>query len=177
MRTTLHLIAPLVAALAASITLHAQTPDWMFALEGVYIGRLEMPDPSGVGDKVSWDARLDGRRNLQENGFVLQWMIERDSGVEETLTTWHWEDERVCETTIVSGRPSEECWLVTGQTDHAVILRRGGEFGGAAMLFERTVERLPGQLRITELHNDGSGKWEFAVGYVFEEMKPEASKH
>lgn len=176
MRKTLHLIAPLAAGLAASLTLHAQTPDWMFALEGAYIGRFEMPDASGEQDKATWDARLDGRRNLQENGFVLQWMVEREGGVEETLTTWHWEDEHVCETSIVAGRPSEVCWLVAGQTDHAVILRRGGEFSGSAMLFERTVERLPGQLRITDRHNDGSGKWAFAQGYVFEEVKPEAGK-
>lgn len=166
----------LLISLAALGSLRAQTPDWMFALEGAYIGRLELPDASSVTGRVSVDARLDGRRNLSENGFVLQWMIEEESGVEETLTTWHWEDEHVCETAILAGRPAEECWVVADQTDHAVVLRRGGEHAGTAMLFERTVERLPGQLRITDRRNDGSGAWTFAQGFVFEEVKPEAGR-
>ena len=167
-------------ALAAISTwnaaLRAQTPDWMFALEGAYIGRYEEPDPTGVKDELTWDARLDGRRNLSENGFVLQWMIEGELGVEETLSTWHWEEGRMCETEIVDGRPAEVCWLLYRQTDHAVVLRRGGEWEGQAMLFERTVERLPGQLRISDEHNNGDGNWRFHQGFVFEEMKPEASK-
>ena len=165
---------PLIAAVfAAAPVLQAQTPDWMFALEGAYIGRLELPDANSPTGKADVDARLDGRRNLSENGFVLQWMIEGDAGVEETLTTWHWEDAHVCETSIVGGRPTEECWLVAGQTPNAVTLRRGGEYAGTAMLFERTVERLPGQLRITDLRNDGNGKWLFTQGFVFEEVKPD----
>jgi len=169
----------LVATTALSAwnaALHAQTPDWMFALEGAYIGRYEVPDPSGLKDELTSDARLDGRRNLSENGFVLQWMIEGESGVVETLSTWHWKEGQMCETEIVGGRPAEVCWLLHRQTDHAVVLRRGGDWEGQAMLFERTVERLPGQLRITDQHNNGDGTWRFHHGFVFEEMKPEASK-
>ena len=166
-----------LASLFSAFSAAAQAPDWMFALEGAYIGRYEEPDPSGVKDKLTWDARLDGRRNLKENGFVLQWMIEEEGGVNETLSTWHWDDDRLCETAIVGGKPLEECWVVHRETELAVVLRRGGEWEGTAMLFERTVERLPGQLPLTDLHNNGSGKWTFHHGYVFEEMKPEASKH
>lgn len=159
-----------------SDTIRSQTPDWMFALEGAYVGRMETPDPSGERDELTTDARLDGRRNLDENGFVLQWMISEEQGVVETLTTWHWEDGRVCETWIEGRQPVKVCWVIHRTTQHAVVLRRGGEFEGTPTLFERTVERLPGQLRITDLHNTGDGKWNFHHGFVFEEMKPEASK-
>lgn len=158
-------------------TMWSQTPDWMFALEGAYIGRMETPDPSGERDELTTDARLDGRRNLEENGFVLQWMISEAEGVVETLTTWHWEDDRVCETRIEGRQPVEDCWVIHRTTQHAVVLRRGGEFEGTPILFERTVERLPGQLRITDLHNNGDGKWSFHHGFVFEEMKPDGTKN
>lgn len=156
-----------------NVPVQAQTPDWMFALEGAYIGRYEVPDPSGVRDKLTWDARLDGRRNLVENGFVLQWMIEDGDGVAESLSTWHWEEGRMCATEIVDARPLESCWVVHRETEHAVVLRRGGEWDGEAMLFERTVERLPGQLRITDRQNNGDGGWRFQQGFVLEEFKPE----
>ena len=155
----------------------AQAPDWMFALEGAYIGRLDLPDSNSPTGKSSLDARLDGRRNLAEDGFVLQWMVEEGDAVDETLTTWNWADGRVCETSIVDFRPMEVRWLVERTTDHAVVLRRGGEWKGKAMLFERTIERLPGQLRISDRRNDGNGTWLFESDFVLEETKPQTGKH
>ena len=47
------------------------TPDWMFALEGPYVGRFEKA-MEGKDELVTYDARFDGLRNGKENGFVLQ---------------------------------------------------------------------------------------------------------
>ena len=42
----------------------------MFALEGTYIGRLEME--VGSESLLTYDVRMDGLRNGKEDGFMLQ---------------------------------------------------------------------------------------------------------
>jgi hypothetical protein len=140
----------------------AQTPNWMFALEGTYIGRQEIPDIHAGGGRRTNDARLDGRKNGEENGFVLQWREEgQNEEIEVRLETWHWdaELEQVVITRIVENKPIAENWFVLESDGAHAVLSRGGEHENGPALLKLTFERLPGQLRLDLRANNGSGKW------------------
>ncbi|MGB1075922.1 MAG: hypothetical protein ACPGYK_07005 [Flavobacteriales bacterium] len=154
--------------------MNAQTPDWMFALEGSYIGYKSVPDIYAGGGQRQEDARLDGKRNGAEDGFVLQWMIsseEAEEMVMEHLETWHWNSdlERMVMTRIVDNRPVVENWVVTQSSSSRAVLERGGEWNGKPTLMRMTMERLPGQIRFEFRTNDGSGKWEMAFRYILDD--------
>ena len=166
------LLPALVFALFGNAS--GQTPDFMFALEGTYIGHKEIPDVSAGGGRRLEDARLDGKRNGAENGFVLQWMIAEPSSsnmITEHLETWHWDAEtaRVVITRIVDNKPIVEPWFVEDQTSSRAVLVRGGEFEHAPALLRLTLERLPGQIRFELRTNDGSGKWNVVHRYLLED--------
>lgn len=61
----------LLSGLMINSPVNGQAPDWMFTLEGTYVGRFEMPASEG-GNMRTVDARMDGKRSGAENGFVLQ---------------------------------------------------------------------------------------------------------
>lgn len=151
-----------------------QTPDFMFALEGTYIGHKEIPDINAGGGRRLEDARLDGKRNGAENGFVLQWMIAdpaSDNMVTEHLETWHWDAEtgRVVITRIVDNKPIAEPWFVENQTTSRAVLARGGEHNNAPALLRLTLERLPGSIRFELRTNDGSGQWDVVHRYLLDD--------
>lgn len=164
----------LVLGLSAC-SMSAQTPDWMFALEGAYIGYKYVPDIYAGGGQRQEDARLDGKRNGSEDGFVLQWLTSAEEATEmviEHLETWHWNSdlERMVMTRIVDNRPVVENWVVTQSSTSNAVLERGGEWNGKPMLMRMVLERLPGQIRFEFRTNDGSGKWEMAFRYILDDV-------
>lgn len=155
-----------------------QTPDFMFALEGTYIGHKEIPDVNAGGGRRLEDARLDGKRNGAENGFVLEWMLADPTSnnlVTEHLETWHWDaaTERLVITRIVDNKPIAEPWFIEEQTSSRAVLARGGEYNNAPALLRLTLERLPGQIRFELRTNDGSGKWTGVHRYLLDDYSEE----
>jgi len=145
----------------------AQTPDWMFALEGTYVGRLEILDSEIL---ATHDIRLDGLRNGSEDGFVLQFAISEDDGIRERVEMWSWDaqNEQVKMTSLEDNKPVSSTWFVDN-TGPQVVMSRGGSESGRAVLIELRIQRLPGQLRMDRLINDGSGQWELRDRYVLDE--------
>lgn len=149
----------------------AQTPDWMFALEGTYVGRIEKID----GDiSASSDIRLDGLRNGNEDGFVLQFAISTDDGIRERVEMWSWDaqNEQVKMTSLEDNKPVSSTWFVDN-TGPQVVMSRGGSEAGRAVLIQLRIQRLPGQLRMDRMINDGSGEWELCDRYVLDEAEIE----
>jgi hypothetical protein len=149
----------------------AQAPDWMFALEGTYIGRVE--DSSTEIESV-YDVRLDGLRNGDENGFVLQFRYSTANGIREKVEMWNWnvETSQVLMTTLEDNKPFSSSWFVEKEGAQ-VVLSRGGEYAKRAVIHQLRVLRLPGQLRMDYLINAGSGAWELIERYVLDEENME----
>ena len=145
----------------------AQTPDWMFALEGTYVGRLEIVDNE---IQATYDIRLDGLRNGNEDGFVLQFAISGDDGIRERVEMWSWDaqNQQVKMTSLEDNKPVASTWFVDS-TGSQVVMSRGGSEWGRAVLIQMRIQRLPGQLRMDRMINDGSGQWELRDRYVLDE--------
>jgi len=145
----------------------AQAPDWMFALEGTYVGRLEISEDNV---KVTNDVRLDGLRNGVEDGFVLQFMVSNDNGIQERVEMWGWDldNKQVLITTLEDNKPTVSAWYAEKEGTQ-VVLSRGGSDAGRAVLIRLRIQRLPGQLRLDRLINDGDGQWQLQERYVLDE--------
>ncbi|MGB2385385.1 MAG: hypothetical protein ACPH8E_07765, partial [Flavobacteriales bacterium] len=107
-----------VVFLAASLLLvsqvYGQAPDWMFALEGTYVGRYEIP----AGDDEAMetvDARLDGKRSGAEDGFVLQFARESATGIVKEAQMWSWNAAAgaLDVTAISDGHRTESQWFAS----------------------------------------------------------------
>ncbi len=172
----------------AFLSFQGQTPDFMFALEGTYVGQKEIPDATAGGGRRTLDARLDGRRNGAEDGFVLQWKLAKDVSnaqqtsdsvavlmVTEQLETWHWDDNRgrLVITRIVDNKPIIEDWFVMDETSSRAVLERGGEWANAPALHRLTLERLAGQIRFERRVNAGDGKWTVVHRYMLNDFVQE----
>lgn len=152
----------------------AQAPDWMFALEGTYVGRLEVKPLNGISELVTVDARLDGKRSGSEDGFVLQLSRETPEGIEKEAQMWSWnsQEELLDITAIREGQRIESQWFAS-QNGPAVLLTRGGSVGGQAAIERLRLERLPGQLRLTKQFNIGDGEWTLLWRYVLDDFVAE----
>ena len=105
---------------------YGQAPDWMFALEGTYIGRYEMP--TGEGENMrTVDARMDGKRSGAEDGFVLQFARESENGIVKEAQMWSWNaaEGALDVTAIQDGQRDETQWFAAPK-GLAVNLTRGG---------------------------------------------------
>jgi hypothetical protein len=152
----------------ASYGFAQQTPDWMFALEGTYIGRLEME--VGLESLLTYDVRMDGLRNGKEDGFMLQISKEQDEAISESAQMWLWDHENsVVEVTVLeNNQPTISEWFVT-QSGLSTSLTRGAAEGQRAVIERWRLERLPGQLRWDKYVNFGDGDWRFRWRYVLDE--------
>lgn len=151
----------------------AQAPDWMFALEGSYVGRFEKP--SGDGEAMDTvDARLDGKRSGAEDGFVLQFAREAASGIVKEAQMWSWNGVAgaLDITAISDGQRTESQWFASPK-GLAVSLTRGGTVAGAAAIERLRLERLPGQLRLTKQYNLGDGVWTLQWRYILDDYNGE----
>tara|TARA_B110000285_G_scaffold189072_1_gene215566 strand:- start:1863 stop:2387 length:525 start_codon:yes stop_codon:yes gene_type:complete len=148
-----------------------QTPDWMFALEGTYVGRLEVMDGES---KTKSDVRLDGLRNGDEDGFVLQFATSTEQGIRERVEMWSWDDQagQVQMTTLEDNKPTKFSWFVNAN-GRQVVLSRGGSENGRAVLIEYRIQRFPGELRLNRFINDGSGEWVLRDRYILDEEEIE----
>ena len=146
----------------------AQAPDWMFALEGSYVGRYEVPDEAGL---IAVDARWDGKRSGKEDGFVLQISREYAEGIEKEAQMWNWNaDQNLLDlTTIADGRRLSTEWFCTTE-GLATTMTRGGNVDGKAAIIRVRLERLPGQLRVQEHCNFGDGTWQLQWRYVLDDF-------
>lgn len=150
-----------------------QAPDWMFALEGSYVGRLE--EATDVSDQLSTsDARLDGKRNGKENGFVLQWALASDIQISEVAEMWNWQSdqENLLITRLEGNRPVSSMYWVT-ESGNMTVLTRGASEGQQAVLERIRIQRIPGQLRFDRYVNFGDGNWEFRSRFVLDEFIPD----
>lgn len=140
----------------------------MFALEGTYIGRLEME--VGLESLLTYDVRMDGLRNGKEDGFMLQISKEQDEAISESAQMWLWDSEAsVVEVTILeNNQPTISEWFVT-QSGLSTSLTRGSAEGQRAVIERWRLERLPGQLRWDKYVNFGDGDWRFRWRYVLDE--------
>ncbi len=145
-----------------------QAPDWMFALEGTYVGRYEVPDATGELSTV--DARWDGKRSGKEDGFVLQISRERAAVVEKEAQMWEWNNDlSVLDImAIADGQRISTQWFAE-ESGMAVLLTRGGSANGQAIIERMRIERLPGQLRVQLHHNSGDGNWGLQWRYVLDD--------
>ena len=148
-----------------------QTPDWMFVLEGSYVGRYEvaLEDSDEV---LTRDARLDGLRNGKENGFVLQVSTESENGFEKSAQMWSWNDElKMVDIASLSDRQAEtSAWFVSS-VGLTTTLTRGSSDAKNAVIERWRLERLPGQLRWDKSVNMGDGTWLFRWRYVLDEFE------
>ena len=154
-------------------SISAQAPDWMFALEGSYVGRFEKP--SGDGEAMDTvDARLDGKRSGAEDGFVLQFAREVASGIVKEAQMWSWNGAAgaLDVTAISDGQRTESQWFAAPK-GLAVNLTRGGTVEGAAAIERLRLERLPGQLRLTKQYNLGDGAWTLQWRYILDDFNGE----
>jgi len=170
-------ISPLMLLLVGLATgmlngVMAQTPDWLFVLEGAYVGRYEVPDANG--DLMVQDARWDGKRNGKEDGFVLQ--ISRELGAtvskEAQVWTWNSQDSQLDLMVLEDGARKESQWFCE-TNGPATILTRGGNRGQRAAIIRLRMERLPGQLRVQEHANFGDGEWILQWRYVLDDYMGE----
>jgi len=157
-------------ALASSASL-AQAPDWMFALEGAYVGRHEMQPADGTTELITVDARMDGKRSGSEDGFVLQLSRETEDGIEKEAQMWSWNSENgLLEImAIQDGQRIESEWFAS-QKGPTVHLTRGGSVAGQAAIERVRLERLPGQLRLTKQYNIGDGEWMLLWRYILDDL-------
>jgi hypothetical protein len=166
-----------VVFLAASLLfvsqVYGQAPDWMFALEGTYVGRYEMP--TGEGENMrTVDARMDGKRSGAEDGFVLQFARESENGIVKEAQMWSWNasEGALDVTAIQDGQRNETQWFAEPK-GLAVNLTRGGAVDGAAAIERLRLERLPGQLRLTKQYNLGDGEWTLQWRYILDDFVAE----
>ena len=152
----------------------AQTPDWMFALEGTYVGRCESPNASNDKIPIIRDIRMDGLRNGTEDGFVVRYVMESEMGVSDWVEMWGWDEASgmVEMTTITGNQPAKYSWHVES-SGSLTVLTRGGSENNQAVIFRLKLQRLPGQLRMNRFVNDGSGAWEWRERYILEEYTSE----
>lgn len=155
---------------------HAQAPDWMFALEGIYVGRYEVasPDLGDAAEMQMFDARIDGKRSGAEDGFVLQISLEAEGGVQKEAQMWSWngESNQLDIMAIQDGQRTQSNWFAE-QSGLAVNLTRGGSVAGKAVIERLRLERLPGQLRLTKQFNTGNGQWTLLWRFVLDDFAPE----
>jgi len=147
-----------------------QTPDWMFALEGSYVGRFEV-EANDSEEIVARDSRIDGLRNGKEDGFVLQISIESNQEIEKSAQMWTWNQaEGVIEVAALSDRQAQTSkWFVSSE-GLTTTLTRGASDEGKAVIERWRLERLPGQLRWDKSINTGDGEWQFRWRYVLDEF-------
>ena len=147
------------------------TPDWMFALEGPYVGRFEQAI-DGKDELVTYDARFDGLRNGKENGFVLQLAKEINGEIFKSVQMWNWNDAN--QTVEIASLNNNEAvnseWFVSSGT-LSTSLTRGASEANAAVIERWRIERLPGQLRWDRYVNFGDGDWQFRWRYVLDEVE------
>lgn len=162
----LSLLAVLI--LGAWTAILAQAPDWMFALEGTYVGRYEVPSEDPV------DARIDGKRSGAEDGFVLQIALEGEGGVLKEAQMWSWNSDsnQLDIMAIQDGQRTQSHWFAE-LSGPAVNLTRGGSVAGQAAIERLRLERLPGQLRLTKQFNTGDGQWTLLWRYVLDDFVTE----
>ncbi len=146
------------------------TPDWMFALEGPYVGRFEQAI-EGKDELVTYDARFDGLRNGKENGFVLQLAKEVNGEISKSVQMWNWNDaNQTVEIALLNNNEAMTSeWFVLSGT-LSTSLTRGASEGNAAVIERWRIERLPGQLRWDKYVNFGNGEWKFRWRYVLDEV-------
>lgn len=160
----------------AGSTVQAQAPDWMFALEGTYVGRLEWhpESPSLEATPLTVDARMDGKRSGSEDGFVLQFSREAEGGIEKEAQMWSWSstENTLDIMAIQNGQRTESQWFAT-QSGPTVLLTRGGTVNGQAAIERLRLERLPGQLRLTKQYNTGDGEWTLLWRYILDDFVAE----
>ena len=146
------------------------TPDWMFALEGPYVGRFEQAI-DGKDELMTYDARFDGLRNGKENGFVLQLAKEVNGEIFKSVQMWNWNDAN--QTVEIASLNNNEAvtseWFVSSGT-LSTSLTRGASEANAAVIERWRIERLPGQLRWDRYVNFGDGDWQFRWRYVLDEV-------
>ena len=151
---------------------NAQAPDWMFALEGTYVGRYEQAQGGRIqGEELPpLDARVDGKRSGAEDGFVLQFALEADAGVAKEAQMWSWNGaaNQLDIMAIQDGQRTQTSWFAE-QIGPAVSLTRGGSFAGKAVIERIRLERLPGQLRLTKQYNNGDGTWTLLWRYILDD--------
>lgn len=164
----------LVSFALASLTSFSQAPDWMFALEGSYVGRHEMQPAEGATGLITVDARMDGKRSGAEDGFVLQLSHETEDGIEKEAQMWSWksEDGLLQIMAIQDGQRTESEWFAS-QKGPTVHLTRGGSVAGQAAIERLRLERLPGQLRLTKQYNIGDGEWKLLWRYILDDLVTE----
>lgn len=165
------LCAGFVFSSLCSVLNAQQTPDWMFALEGTYVGRFEMALEDS-DELVTRDARVDGLRNGKENGFVLQVSIESEVGIEKSAQMWTWNDEAgMIDIASLSDRQANtSAWFVSS-AGLMTTLTRGSSDAKNAVIERWRLERLPRQLRWDKSVNAGDGKWLFRWRYVLDEFE------
>ncbi len=104
------------------------TPDWMFALEGPYVGRFEQA-MEGNDELVTYDARFDGLRNGKENGFVLQVAKEVNGEIFKSVQMWNWNDAN--QTVEIASLNDNEAvtseWFVSSGTLSTSLTRGASE--------------------------------------------------
>ena len=160
----------LFSGLMMSSPANGQAPDWMFALEGAYVGRFEMP--AGEGENMrTVDARMDGKRSGAEDGFVLQFARESEDGIVKEAQMWSWNASAgaLDVTAIQDGQRIETQWFAAPK-GLAVNLTRGGAVDGAAAIERLRLERLPAQLRLTKQYNLGDGEWTLQWRYILDDF-------
>ena len=163
----------IATSLFLTSNVHGQAPDWMFALEGTYVGRYEIPAQGGEAMEAL-DARLDGKRSGAEDGFVLQFARESTMGIVKEAQMWSWNASvgALDVTAIQDGQRSETQWFAAPK-GLAVNLTRGGTVDGAAAIERLRLERLPGQLRLTKQFNLGDGEWTLQWRYILNDFVAE----
>ena len=163
----------LLSWLMINSPVNGQAPDWMFTLEGTYVGRFEMPTSEG-GNMRTVDARMDGKRSGAENGFVLQFARESEDGIVKEAQMWSWNASAgaLDITAIQDGQRNENQWFAAPK-GLAVNLTRGGTVDKAAAIERLRLERLPGQLRLTKQYNLGDGEWTLQWRYILDDFVAE----
>lgn len=172
------LVFAIVLGWGAALPAGAQAPAWMAPLAGSYVGRLETGSVPGSAEKSTVFVRLDGKRDASGDGFVLQWLQGVDTAhVEESLTVWSFQRATggVRITEASTGLRGTTDWHITGTTALGATLTRGGDFAGTPALLRWTLERLPGQLRLSHAINRGNGQWLETHAYILEDA-PESTK-
>jgi len=161
-----------ICTLAGMTGLNAQAPDWLFVLEGSYVGRYEVPVSNG--DVETFDARWDGKRSGQEDGFVLQVSWERETGIEKQAQVWNWNSatNQVDLMSIEGGQRTESHWFVEN-SGNTTLLTRGGSHNGTAVIQRMRLERLPGQLRVHQHYNAGDGNWVLMWRFILDDFVEE----
>ena len=171
------MVFSVVLGWGAAAAAWAQAPAWMAPLAGSYVGRLETGSVPGSAEKGTVYVRLDGKRDASGDGFVLQWLQGIDTAqVDESLTLWSFQRATggVRITEASGSQRGTTDWYITGTTPLGATLTRGGDYAGAPALLRWTLERLPGQLRLSHAINRGNGQWLETHAFILEDALEEA---